>query len=279
MKTTVKNAAEVAHSWAYSNDSKRCANASCGGKYFHSYSTIVATKHEEKNVMLLTRKSYSVTTSGQMNDLRSAIRNVWKVVYAYNCNPYGMQEHEDNIRREIASIKEASDKRARARKNADGYTIEINNLKWNIRHYIDLFDLKEQFAAVLEIIDGDEVVLSNELEAKIQERERIAEEIKLKAAMKDLKQWIKGGEFKYSLRNLKPIFIRINGDRLESTGSASIEIEKAKVLFLLHKRGTELIGQTMGQYTVLKNNKKTITIGCHELEWKQINKIAKQLNW
>ena len=279
MKTVLKNSAEIAHSWAYSNDAKRCANASCLGVYFYSYSTIIAKKFEEKNVILLTRKSYSNTTSGQMNDLMSAIRNVWKPVYAYNCNPSGFSEHEDNIRREIASITELSGKRSRAKKNADLYSEQINQVKWNIRHYVHLFDLEEVFASVIDLIDGDEEILDKEFNAKIKEREDAEDKRKLSLAKKDLKAWLNGGEFKDSLRNLKPIFIRIKGDRLESTGSASIEIEKAKELYLLGKRGSNLLGQTMGQYTVVGNNKKTITIGCHELEWKQINKIAKKLNW
>lgn len=65
---------------------------------------------------------------------------------------------------------------------------------------------------------------------------------------------------------------------VETSKGARVDLDKAKVLFDLIKSGRDIKGFDLDGYTVIGLN-GVLTIGCHKIERKEINRFAKLLNW
>ena len=65
---------------------------------------------------------------------------------------------------------------------------------------------------------------------------------------------------------------------METSKGARVSLKAAKVLFKMIKSGKDIKGFDLEGYTVIGLN-GVLTIGCHAIERKEINRLAALLNW
>ena len=289
----VLNADNVAHTWAYQSQNEAYTpNRSFYfyGPTIYSYgSHFPIAKHAINNkgetAILFTTRGYSNTTSKHISKVRQSIPNRENIIYCNNPE----NTANDNIlywNREIDCIYRAL---AKAKK-PEKYLLELSQLKHQLEKYCSfmLVEIPETISLKLDITSKAEIV---EIVAKEQaikaEQEAKREKEQQKEINKQLKKFRTFERFNlYS----KFSYLRYNEatQRIETSQRVEIPVKLAKVFYTAIKTALNNIDNPTSQmlenlkildYTVKTLKKDFIVIGCHTIEMKEINKIAKTLNF
>jgi|LakMenEpi03Aug12_release.lakeMendotaPanAssembly.Ray.scaffolds.fasta_scaffold70293_6 hypothetical protein len=289
----VLNADNVAHTWA--NQQQNEARTPNNSFYFYndtiySYgSHFPIAKHttnsKGETAILFTTRSYSNTTSKHIYTVKRSIPNKENIIYCNN----PANSSNDNILfwdREIDNIYRAL---AKAKKPSK-YLLELSHLKAQILEYCNFMEVEipQAISLKLDITSKAEIVEIVEKEKAIKaEIEAKKEKEKEQETKKQLKKFRAFERFNlYS----KFSYLRYNEatQRIETSQRIEIPLEIAKRLYKAIK--TALIDINNPTQEILENlnvltykvkniQKDFIEIGCHKIEMKEINKIAKSLNF
>jgi hypothetical protein len=233
---------------------------------------------------LFTTRRYSNTTAKHINKVWSAIPNRENMIFCYN----PCETANDNLtywNREIDSIYRAL---AKAKKPSK-YLFELTHLKAQILEYCNFMEVEipQAISVKLDITSKAEIV---EIVAKEQaikaEQEAKREKEQQKEINKQLKKFRAFERFNlYS----KFSYLRYNEatQRIETSQRVEIPVNLAKVFYRAIKTAlntkelnTEILDNLkILDYKVKNLQKDFIEIGCHKIEMKEINKIAKSLNF
>ena len=293
MKKVVNNET-IAHLWA--NEQQIEANSPNKAFYFYgdtiySYgSHFPIAKHitndkGEKSILFTTRK-YSNTTAKHINYTWRAIPFGARSVI--NCpNPNATINDNlfywDNL---IGGIYKCL---ANAKK-PEKYLIELSKLKYQIDVYCKFMgvDVPEAISVKLEITTKAEVIdainKSNEIKAANEAKKAKEQEAGIKKQIKKFRNFER-----FSFYN-GLAYLRYNKEtnRIETSQSIQIPVEAAKRLYHTIKQALKDINNPTQQilqdlkildYMVVNVQKDYIKVGCHKIEIKEINRIAKSLNF
>jgi hypothetical protein len=284
MKRVFGTAAEVAHLFAHqAQDDARCRNASFNGLRFKSYSTVVAMMHPREGKPTLTLFSasrYSMTTDKQLSQLSSALRGVTEVMYVTEVDVTYEYDHKQNRDWFLKKSIEVELKSRRARSNKDRLIAESNSYLASMRKYADYFDLVWEIPeSITQAADVQLSILQSDLRAeKLREIERIEKQAE------DLDKWMADPQFYYHGR-FEELRLRVKDDEIQTTHGARIPLEDAKkywpLLRRLHEAGRPYVPTNVevkfGYYAMSYFKNDILKVGCHEIPYSEIKRIAVQL--
>jgi hypothetical protein len=288
----VLNADNVAHTWAYqSQNEARTPNNSFYfyNKTIYSYgSHFPIAKHitnsKGENKILFTTRSYSNTTSKHIAVVKRSIPNRENIIY---CNNPENSANENILywNRVIDCIYTSL---AKAKK-PEKYLLELSQLKDTIVKYCNFMEVEipEPISLKLEITSKAEIIeiVAKEKAIKAEQEAKKAKEQE-QETKKQLKKFRTFERFNlYS----KFSYLRYNEatQRIETSQRVEIPVKLAKVFYTAIKTAlntkelnTEILDNLkILDYKVKNLQKDFIEIGCHKIEIKEINKIAKSLNF
>lgn len=296
MKTVFSND-EVAHIWA--RQTQDTGRNSQGNFYFegdkiYSYGRhfCIARLLPNKKV-LFTNRTYSNTTAKHINLVRYAVNHL-ELVYCANPDlgtmsniPYFTREFKNLI-----SIIESPKKRQKTKDGAKQCLVlvadSVDKYLSAIGETIESVQDSEFMAYYTTARNQDIAALKAQLdfwEKEKIERQRLAKIEAEKKARKTIAKW-KRGERVQIPSFIETVYLRENVREyevertpiVETSKGARVDLDKAKVLFDLIKSGRDIKGFDLDGYTVIGLN-GVLTIGCHKIERKEINRFAKLLNW
>lgn len=288
----VLNADNVAHTWAnQQQDEARTPNNSFYfyNKTIYSYgSHFPIAKHTTNSkgeiAILFTTRSYSNTTSKHISKVRQSIPNKENIIY---CNNPENSANEnilywnrviDNIYTSLAKAKKP-----------EKYLLELSQLKDTILKYCNFMEVEipQAISLKLEITSKAEII---EIVQKEQSIKAEQEAKKAKEQEQETKKQLKKFRAleRFSLYS-KYSYLRYNEatQRIETSQRIEIPVNIAKVFYRAIKTAlntkelnTEILDNLkILDYKVKNLQKDFIEIGCHKIEMKEINKIAKTLNF
>lgn len=287
MKKVVENST-VAHLWAnQTQDEARNPqhNFYFEGKTIYSYrnSFPIAqhVEHKGKKMVLFTTQTYSVTTAGHISIVRYASNHLDKIYchkVDYNSGYYAKELHESNFNQWIKEVEYIAPKLVKARK-PEIYLNQIGQIAEQVKKYAEFFGIKIPaiLKKVIEVSNTDQYIEYNKNKIAIIQREEA------KKLRESLKKWRNFETYRLSNR-IDRDYLRYNaGEKvIETSQNVKITIPEAKKLFTAWKNGKLKEGikvrTIIGEYSIDKVN-GFIKIGCHNIEFKEAELIAKTLNW
>jgi len=278
----------LAHHWVYNNDNSHCYGYRMysEGDTIYSYGSHfpLARKVEVGNetVYLITSKSSSNTTNKQKNEVIRAIpfgAKMFVVDDLYN--------HKNAIKGWFDDIEHLTKKLARAKSKKEDYQNEIDSIIRNIKDYTNLFKTKYRFnkhekeilnnlnfGSLPNLLEQREKLLRKNEKA----RQRRAEKKEIEKAKIELEQWL-NGEIRYlrSYLNRRKIYLRINGDFVETSEGIKVSRQKSKILFDRIEKNKDIKGFKIDIYTTIGIIDDHLVVGCHNIPMSEVKRVGKLL--
>ena len=288
MKKVFSNTSEVVHVFAQQTQSE--GRNQSGSIYFrdnkiYSYgSHYLLGEFINDETIIINDYGYSVTTTKHINELRNATRQ-------YNVFFTSLIDVKN-----VEIVIEANLKCLAKSRKGEIYIDIINKLEKGLTKWVDYCKenkiKKEHFYKYNYIVNKSDYkykkivkiansLLTPEAIEKIKAKGK-KESIKQKAKdKKELKNKIdkfntykigrfKIGEFDY-------LRLSENGEFVETSQSIRIEKSEAKNLYFAIKNKIDIRGQKIGYYTINKIDNKALTVGCHKICIKSVEKVGQIL--
>jgi hypothetical protein len=297
-KKHVFDTGEIPHLWAHRTQDEarnRQGNLYFTGDTIYSYgSHFPIARHVETkrgNAILLTTKSYSVTTSGHVSAAWSAIPAGMDVFHVPDVAEHGSTTHKDNLTDYVKRIDMlvVASARARSSWSKESAHNDALALAAEATRYANFFGLKLPKLPNVPALDSDELRAIKAREG-IRAREK-AEQTKRERAEAIVRQqelitkW-RAGQYSGCLYDV-PAMLRIVGDEVETSRGARFPIAHAKsgLAFVrkVRESGQPYVrnGHTLqlGPYALDRIEPDgTVKAGCHVVSWEEIERIAPALD-
>jgi hypothetical protein len=265
---------EVAHLFNGQNQSTAYTptrNFYFDGKSIYSYgSHFCIARFVDHNTLLFTERGYSNTTAKHISITGNATRDRNKISCAY---PDGT--HEANFDFWINNAERIGQNLLKARKPAK-YISELENIKYRAERYANYFgiEIPARLKNILDVTNADQYMAhaSSVIEFNKQEARRKARE-QAKAHAKQLKDW---RAFKVSniYGRIEYDYLRVTDTDFETSQRVKIPVEVGMRLYKTIR--TLKPGQAFLRYEVKSITDTFIQIGCHKIEFKEIdNAVSK----
>jgi len=285
----VKDIATVAHNWANGiGESARASNLFFEERNIYSYGYhFLIAKHVYSanggHAVLITQKTYSKSTTAQVNLVRQASRHIPQLFVP---NPeWPAEELFDKWYSRIKAIAGGLDNARKPEK----YILDIQAIYAEAKEYADFFGYEVpevlQKAGQVENIGQYREVLQREGELrKAQAKRELAEDLRIQKI--NLQRW-RAFATNYITTADGYDYLRLNEDagRIETTQRVEIPLTIAKqfyVLVLATIAGggcTDCKLRLMDRYDVLAINRQFIKVGCHKISLKEIKSFTKKQGW
>ncbi len=286
----MENNSAIAHNFIYGISSKGSNFYSSDYNYIselHSYSSLMAIKFKSENLIIISSHiaGYSNTSCKHHNHLQRAINNE-NIIYvndischdnSSNNNPYAYLNN-DTLNDKIYEYIEVSKKQKKARKRDYSSILNklINELKLIVK-YGTIDKRKTNYKTYLSIINN--IDLDTLLNDAIEEEKKQLKRDTLKRYKSNLKQLetFTGVSLKsYSKSELNNFnFLKIDGDYLLTSGHVKVLIKEACILYKMLISGRDIVGKKIAYYTIIKHDKKSVKIGCHNILLKELERVLK----
>jgi hypothetical protein len=284
---------EIAHLWA--NRKQESARNPSKNFYFegdtiYSYgSHFPIARHINDKVIFFTTRSYSNTTSKHINHVKYAIPNnkIFLLVEDVRDTPKNFSHLEYYVRKMV----EAEKKMQKSMTYGSIHQGQFHRFQNLFENYKKAFkfgakELTNQVGKLAKSVDNPgEKLLERwkRAEERAKYRSEHREEIyKLREANAKHSEALRINEWRentsISAHTYQPMFLRVNGDKIETIAGARVSLESAKILFKMIQEKRDIKGHNIEGYTVISLNGE-LHIGCHHIPLSEINRIAKQLNW
>lgn len=297
MKTVFPNS-EVPHIWA--KQSQQTGRNSANNVYFngpkiYSYGSHFCMGNILKSgIVLLTDRSYSVSTSKHLGWVRYAVNHLERVYCPF---PDGslvenLNVWKSRIKTELDFIADPK-KRAHTKERAKG---TLSSIVANINEYLKVTgqsltkklpiedSKRKEFILFFEAAQNEQAAgdLVKKL-AKIEKaKARAAEKLRLenlKKQRENLMKWKRGANIQtWSFSNIDGVHLRAKGEDIETSKGARVSLKAGAILYKMIKAGKDVKGYDIEGYTVLGVN-GVLKVGCHEIDRKEVERFAKSQNW
>ena len=280
MRKVLENHNEVAHFWA----NKRQSQGKAGNMFFmndtiysYGYHFPIA-KHYKNNLVLLTSKDYSVSTSKHKSITRQSIPDNLKVITVpeVDISQYSLKDHETNLKWFISTIKCDLGKANRARKYKGYHLNDANNQLRQLKKYLKIFRVKSKVSYKLRK-DIDTVLNTDlsEIQQQVKEYEQkkqAEEKARIKAILPD---WKNNEVYNLPYNDRQYLRLINNRTEIETSLHVKISVELFKRYADKFKAGINLTGEKIAGWKVTCQNSDLITIGCHKIPAAEIDYIYK----
>ena len=304
MKKVFASHSEVCHVWAQFNQSEgKAGNIFFEGDkiYSYGYHYVMANKvtNKGKTVILTNSNGYSVSTTQHESHMNRALYGLgYTKIPVANPEASMLSSHKDNVQGLINKAVYAIGKAKRARKYKESYLNTAENNINNAKLYIEFFQIKSKLPkSLINAVYCDiEMVAERSEKAKAKERKRQEKQKQAKLKLEQeqnkekLNEWLNGENINtYNLRCFGVVYLRIkeidNKQRIETSLGATVGLLAAKKVWEVASKAKD--AQTridtrfaVDHYTfeyVDKNG--NVKIGCHCLNFVEMQRIANILGW
>jgi len=288
MKKVFTSSSDVIHLFAQKTQSDaRTTNNSCyfetpwncekgyGSKLYSYGSHYLLAEFLNENTVMINDIGYSVTTSKQINQCRFALSQ-YKIYYTTRTNINLVHEYVLNNKALLSNARKP-----------EMYINNIFSLWSSLNTYYEEMKIKKyksnpKYKEIKKIVQA----LENgpeEYKAKLKELSIKKAASEKRKAAKDLKEkLIKFQEYKINSFRINGVndHLRISqdGENIETSQNVSVSIKECRLLYLMIKAGKDIKGHQIENYTVISIN-GTLKIGCHNIDRKEIERIASVMNW
>ena len=275
------NNTQTAHSFIY-GDTARGNNFTTDGITLYSYFSILARKY--KGLILVSNNiaTYSNSSCKHMAHLNNAVISYDDLVTIYTHDLGDMLTFDINkeVSHVIDMIKQLLIKQSKAR---------VTDYFWSIeKHITELTKLMKIFKVdkrtthykeyliysdIDTLKEGYKDIISNyaELEKK---RKKQAQEKAYKRKLEKLESFTGVSMKQYSISEITTYdFLVIKEDTLCTSQHLCVNLNEAKLLYLMLIRGKDIIGRKIGHYTIISHNKKYVKIGCHNILITELKRV------
>jgi hypothetical protein len=308
------NNQQVAHLWAnQSRESAKGSNFFFNGKSIWSYGyhfevgRIVETE-KGKEIVLLNGDSYSVSTQRHQSYARQACNHLESFDFPLHNSRFStIVRHEltnDDMTRAFVSfgkiVIDSVKKAKRSRKYSDLYIKQAEKAinDWNAlkAHFPKLTKGIKRLKMpddhqVNKLLASDKAEKAKQRKEKLEREKRLAEKLKEESI-----KWLNYERNAITFgSHLKACFLRqrrviVNGnvesfiDEVETSHGARVPLDKARLFYKAITRFKDNPNECTERYQVgdFRLNKLTSNgaqIGCHFIEWNEIERFAKQMEW
>lgn len=265
----VFNTSEIAHLWANKlQDSAR----NSGSNFFFEKNIIYSyghhfpiakhvTNENGNSAILFTERRYSNTTAKHISIVRSACSHKDLI---FCCNPEN--SHDANFNFWLHEVHNIAASLPKAKK-PEKYLNEISYVSTKVNAYASFFSLPipVTLQAALSIGSKDEYQQYSEKKAQYEKQELARKKKDAdKTHKKELSKWLNYEVNRLYNRNGFD-YLRLSGDRIETTQAVKIPYEIGKRLYAAIKENKLNVGDKVLDYEVLSTGKE-IKIGCHNFK-------------
>jgi hypothetical protein len=235
--------------------------------YHYLLGEFITNKKGELAIMI-NNNGYSVTTAKHISEITSGTRQYKQF--------FTQQTNEKSV---IFQLEELSNKLPKARKK-EYYVNSIISLinsfeefiNWNgekITKYKEINKIKKQFS---------NLASSEEYIEAINKRQEKQKKNELKKLKESLQKFMNYEINSIPYNNTGKDFLRISSDKkyIETTQNIAVKIESAKMLFAKIKKGEDVKGFRIDNYTVISMNGE-LKIGCHHIDKKNVFEIGEKI--
>ena len=279
------NNESVAHNWVYGDKSiSRGSNFSCDGSKLYSYDSLLAKIDRNKKIVYVNSEiaGYSNTSRKHANHMHRAIPSNYDIFE---------WDFANNIYEErLEKILKLLDMQSRARSR--DYSLEIKKLIVNTKKYSEIHTslekrekkiLKEILSVDIDnIIESSKEIIKRDKERK--EKERKAENKKFQESRQRNLDSFLGQKYnpkdKLTVKfdpNYNSVYLKINGDEIFTSNSIRVPLDKSLVLYRRYLDGKNILGVNLGNYSVVKSSKESVTIGCTTISAFELNRVLGNL--
>ena len=279
------NNESVAHNWVYGDKSIfRGSNFSCDGSRLYSYHSLLAKIDRSKKIVYVNSRiaGYSNTSRKHANHMHRAIPSNYDIFE---------WDFANNIYEErLEKILKLLDMQSRARSR--DYSLEIKKLILNTKKYSEIHTsmekrekqiLKEILSIDIDnIIESSKELIKRDKERK--EKEKKAENKKFQESRQRNLDSFLGQKYdpkdKSTVKfdpNYNSVYLKINGDEIFTSNSIRVPLDKSLVLYRRYLDGKNILGINLGDYSVIKSSKESVTIGCTTISAFELNRVLGNL--
>ena len=288
------NNSQVCHIWANQTQS-----SGKGSNLFFEHTVIYSYGYHfpiaafyGDNAVLFNSSGYSNTTAKHQNYARRALAYNVQII---ECPDVLLQNggHAENMAHFETEYKNALLKAKRARLHSTLHIDHAEKQRANARAYCELFalDVPEWVnigisqAVIDEMHEKSKQAQAAQIAAKKEREEKARADYEEK-----IKRWKNGESVALPYRHDAPIYLRVNGERVETSRNAQVTIKNARRLYHIvrNTRGTsetcrqhaiENMSQIDGFRIQQIHQNGDIQIGCHFIQWDEIQNLATSQNW
>jgi hypothetical protein len=284
MRTVFSSQSEVAHRWAnQTQEHAKSGPLSFRGVYAYSYNTPIARIHDINGhrIAIISDIFYSSTTCKHRSHLHTAVSHL-TVLYSKSgidnieavLLEYQERFLDELIKNATSAIRPYFEE---ALKNIDYFNYIANKLGFKHLELIldkELFELGKEYQRFRNLRNAE--LNANYEECQRVKQEKLAKERQAKID-EELPTWLNGGMRNSVLSFMEPSFIRINENRVETTGGASVGLREANLLMDALLAGKNVKGTEINGYSVIGFDREqgTVKIGCHNISFDQAFKILR----
>ena len=282
---TVVSSREVVHLWAHQvQDHARNSSRSVSfnGPSLYSYRAEIARIVDAPTgkVALHSSHRWSITTARHQLDARRAIPGS-VVSFAVPNLGTSASYHAANLAY-FREQREASLGRAqRARIYGDSYRAQAATMAQRAGRYCEVFTLSSEDSVVAQVVaeaaEARALLAANEA--------RYAEEARQEAARVDAELadsvtlWRQGGSVNISRYSRILLRLSADGESVETSRGAFVPLDHAQRLYGLVVARSVKFGDKCGHYRVDRVGESTLTLGCHEIDRAEIDRLAESFGW
>lgn len=294
MKKVYRNSEELSHVWAHKlapegstplrtpyGGGPAVRSAFFEGDFYYSYGDhYCAGRHLPEGYVAINTESRSVTTNAQVSELRRATAHLKQLAI---CHPDQLIGRVCTFTE--ADVQELLAKAAKAREKRQSYLLEASKRIEDFNVFARLLKSKLRIP-VLNVEGWDAKAHAAALKAADEKRRKKADALRKKQEAEkaeDIASWRMGWS-SYAPSGLA-VMLRLNlaKDKVQTSRSAEIPVEDARKLWPIIERvrkgGKDYeVGMQLGHYRLTKIHKDgSITVGCHDISFAELEGIAHQL--
>ena len=277
----------VAHRFIYGEKtSARGSNFSFEYDRLYSYYSILAKINREETIIYIDSKvaGYSNTSRKHANHLYRAIPQ--------NYSTFQWDFSEDFITCKRNEIFKLIDMEARARKVS--YLPQIKRIIDNVNKYIEVHEIKKlskkskAHLKDIESIDIDNLIeYSAEVIKRDQERllriKNLEDKKRQESRQNNLDRFL-GQVYNKSDKstvkydpNYNSVYLKVDYKLIKTTNSIVVPLRESLALYKAYLSGKNIHGLKLGNYSVVKSSKESVTIGCTVISAKELNRVLGKL--
>lgn len=276
---------QIGHMFVYGDTSR------ASGSNFHiefnrlySYSSLMVIRDPRLNVFLVSEDiaTYSNTSCKHYNNFRRAVPVTMQIITlkrglnrSDTLNTLDKHDLNDSF---IEPIKELLVKQSRARKTSYFYQIDqllkeayfvaqygnIDKRSKEYKEFTKLYtsDLKKDYLELIEQYKKDK-----ETETRKEAKKRYKKNLERLESFtgESMKQYTPEQIINFD-------FLAIKDDKLCTNKSVCVNLRETLLLYRRLVTGKNIIGAKIGQYTIINKTKNYITIGCHKILIKELDR-------
>lgn len=286
IKRVFTNGDQVLHLWAnQSQNDARSKNVFFQGRsaysYGYHYKLAELVEYNGQTVAVINDTGYRVTTAKHIHSAVHATSHLVTVRthgdFSAGCIARGMLRRQDEL---ISGIFSKFSRRSgyfhrynskeTADDSADWVARDVQRFNADCRK-LGMLDLQlhptasfiRVYNAQIDKLNAKQV----EKNAVYRAAREVAKKERAEKAKIDLEAWKQGsGPCTWNMHAIRPQLLRVSDKTVETSGGAEVPLTHALKLLDAIERGVAKKGARVGGFTLERVNKKTVEIGCHQID-------------